>query len=138
MSERLRRSRRVLVVQSQLDRLAEWTLIDLQSKIAVLEDQRRDLSDFLSEESAVAGIFSSAMMHRLRAIAETTAALANEREAQRNRRLEARRHLRSAAHLVAALEGAERRKDSLRQFEQAVEAAFQRASQAPGKLIKPL
>lgn len=52
MSKRLRRSRRVLAVQSQLDRLAEWCLIDLQSQAAVLGGQQRGLVRFMAEEPA--------------------------------------------------------------------------------------
>jgi len=69
MSERLRRSRRVLAVQSQLDRLAQWNLIDLQSRAVVLGDQQCGLVRFMSEESVVAGIFSSTMMRRLQTLA---------------------------------------------------------------------
>ncbi len=51
MSERLRRSRRVFAVQSQLDRLVQWSLIDLQSRAVVLGDQQRGLVRFMSEDS---------------------------------------------------------------------------------------
>jgi hypothetical protein len=44
-------------VQSQLDRLAEWCLIDLQSQAAVLGGQQRGLVRFMAEEPAVTGIF---------------------------------------------------------------------------------
>ncbi len=83
MSERLRRSRRVLAVQSQLDRLAQWSLIDLQSQAVVLGDQQRGLVRFMSEESLVAGIFSSTMMRRLQTLAEMLATIASEQDVQR-------------------------------------------------------
>lgn len=56
MSERLRRARNVLAVQAQLDRLAEWRLINLQSQAAVLEDRQRGLIRFVYGEPAITGM----------------------------------------------------------------------------------
>ena len=137
MSERLRRSRRVLAVQSQLDRLTEWCLIDLQSQAAVLGDQQRGLVRFMSEESAVAGIFSLTMMRRLQTIAKMLATIANEQEVQRGRHLDERIRLRRAERIVGTLESEVRRKDALRQLAESIEAALQHGSKASRKLTKP-
>ena len=83
-------------MQSQLDRLAEWCLIDLQSQAAVLGGQQRGLVRFMAEEPAVTGIFSLTMMRRLQTIAEILATIANEQEAQRGRHLDERCRLRRA------------------------------------------
>lgn len=128
MTERLRRSRRVLAVQSQLDRLAEWSLMDVQTQAAVLVDQRHGLHRFMSEGSEVSGMFSSTMMHRLQTIAEKLAALAIEQESRRGCHLDERRRLRRAEIMVGHLENEVRCKDTLRQLTELVEAALQRGS----------
>ena len=125
MSERLRRSRRVLAVQSQLDRLAQWSLIDLQSRAAVLGDQLRGLVRFISEESLVSGIFSSTMMRRLQTLAEMLATIASEQDVQRGRHLEERRRLHRAEWIVTNLEIEVRRKEALRQLAEIIETALQ-------------
>jgi len=128
MSERLRRSRRVLAVQAQLDRLAQWSLIDLQSRAAVLGDQQRGLVRFISEESLVSGIFSSTMMRRLQTLAEMLATIASEQDVQRGRHLEERRRLHRAEWIVTILESEARRKEVLRQLAEIIETALQRTS----------
>jgi hypothetical protein len=128
MSERLRRSRRVLAVQSQLDRLAQWSLIDLQSRAVVLVDQQRGLVRFMSEESLVAGFFSSTMMRRLQTLAEMLATIASEQDVQRGRHLEERRRLHRAEWIVTTLESEVRRKEALRQLAEIIETALQRTS----------
>ena len=128
MNERLRRSRRVLAVQSQLDRLAQWSLIDLQSRAVVLGDQQCGLVRFMSEESAITGIFSSTMMRRLQTLAEMLATIVNEQEVQRGRHLEECRRLRRAECIVTNLESEVRRKEALRQLAEIIETALQRTS----------
>jgi len=137
MTDQLRRSRRILAVQSQLDRLAQWSLIDLQSRAAVLEDQQRGLIRFLSEELTIAEIFSSTMMRRLQTLAEMLATIASEQDAQRDRHLEERSRLRRAKAIVATLESEAQHKDELRQLAEAIEIALQRESQASRKLTQP-
>jgi hypothetical protein len=128
MSERLRRSRRVLAVQSQLDRLAQWNLIDLQSRAVVLGDQQCNLVRFMSEDSVVAGIFSSTMIRRLQTLAEMLATIASEQDVQRGRHLEERRRLHRAEWIVTILESEVRRKEALRQLAEIIETALQRTS----------
>lgn len=128
MSERLRRARRVLAVQAQLDRLAEWSLIDIKAQAAALEDTQRNLICFMSEESAVAGLFSTLMIHKLQAVAEKLATLVKEQEVQKARQLDERRRLRHAGRMVAKLESDEQRKDAACQLAEAIEAVLQRRS----------
>jgi hypothetical protein len=67
-------------VQSKLDRLAGWRLIDLQGQAAALADQQRGLHHFISEGSEVMGTFSTTIMRKLQAIVEKLATLASEQE----------------------------------------------------------
>lgn len=128
MSERLRRARRVLAVQAQLDRLAEWSLFDIQAQAAMLENTQRRLVCFMSKESAVAGLFSTLMMRKLEAAAEKLATIAKEQEVQKARQLDERRRLRHAERIVTKLESEERCKAAACQLAEAVEAVLQRRS----------
>jgi hypothetical protein len=70
MSNHLRRAHRVFAVQSQLERLALWQLIDLERQAVALEERHRGLINFMQHETAFTGLFSSTMMRRLEALAE--------------------------------------------------------------------
>lgn len=126
MSNRLCRSRRILAVQSKLDRLAEWRLIDLQFQSVALADRQHDLIRFLSGESEVAGIFPSAVMHRLQTLGRLIATTENEQIAQKNRRLDERVRLRCAERFVSKLEIEARRENTAQQLVDLIAAVFQR------------
>jgi len=128
MSERLRRSQRLLAVQTKLNRLAEWSLIELQSKIAVDENQQRSLLSFISEQSTVNTIFYSMAIRKLQFTTETLAITAKQLTAQKEYCLDARRCLRSASRLAADLEAKERQKDGLRELAELIEGALRRSS----------
>lgn len=138
MSTRLRRARRILAVQTQLDRLAEWRLIDLQSQAATLEDREQALVHFMQEESAFSGIFPATMMRRLQTLVELRAAAVTGQEAQRARHLEERGRLRRAERIVETLEGDAQRSAALGELAEAVEAAARDVSQGSGKVAAPL
>ncbi|WGJ15684.1 hypothetical protein QEV83_05325 [Methylocapsa sp. D3K7] len=128
MNERLRRSRRVLALQLKLDRLAEWSLIDLQSQTAASTKQQYVLHRIMYEGSDVAGTFSSVIMRKLQAIAENLAVLANEEELQRGRHLDERRRLRRAEKVCADLEYEVGCKALVRQLCETIEAAQPRST----------
>jgi hypothetical protein len=128
MSERLRKAHRILAVQTQLDRLAEWTLMDLKAQAMVLADQRQGLIRFMDEEPPFAGIFAATMMRRLQAAAEAQVAITNETEAQKIRHREERARLRCAERIVGTLEGEARRRVEANQLAEAIEAALTRGS----------
>jgi ABC-type uncharacterized transport system ATPase subunit len=126
LTELLRRARRVLAVQSKLDRLAQWGLVDLQAQSAALTNQQRSLRRFMSEGSDFAGTFSSAVMRQLQALAENLAMLANGEEMQQGRLLDERRRQRCAEKICVNFEYEARRKDTLRQLSEVIESAQQR------------
>lgn len=135
MSERLCRSRRVLAVQLQLDRLAEWGQIDLQFQAAFFADQQCGLIRFMSGESNVTRMFSSTMMCRLQTITDNLATIANEQESQRSRHLDERGKLRRAEMIVRRLEYEVRCKNSLQQLSEAIEAVFQQGVKPPASSL---
>jgi len=82
----------------------------------------------MSEESVVAGIFSSTMIRRLQTLAEMLATIASEQDVQSGRHLEERRRLHRAERIVTILESEVRRKEALRQLAEIIETALQRTS----------
>lgn len=128
MTERLRKARRVLAVQLQLDRLAKWTLVDLNAQAVALEDRHHDLVRFMDSESAFSGLFATVMMRRLQAAAEAQAAMVKEIEMQSVRLREERGRLRRVERIVKALQLEARRKEELTRLAEAIDAALTRAT----------
>jgi hypothetical protein len=131
MDERLRRSRRILALQSQLANLAEWKLVDLQSQTRDLEDKQRNLIRFISEEPEVAALFSFTVMRRLKMIAENLAIITGEQKEQKGRKFDEQRRLRCIEQIVAVLDKEMRRKDTLGQIAETIEAAIQCSRKPP-------
>lgn len=123
MNERLRKAKRMLAVQSDIDRLADWRLVDIARNDAVLSDQRRVLIGFLDAESAFTAPFAAAMMRRLQRLEESRAKLNDEMQAQSRLRLEERRRLRRAQQIVGAVADEARRLEDRRNLFDAIEAA---------------
>jgi ERCC4-related helicase len=126
VTQRLRKARRVLAVQTELDRLAEWTLNDFERQERALQDQRRDLMRFLDGESAFTDIFATTLMHRLERLETQGAALFVEKRAEVDRRLEERGRMRRAERIVDALVSEARRKEELRLLAEMIEVAVRR------------
>lgn len=125
MSERLRKARRVLGVQTVLDRLAEWTLVDLECQDAVLQDRRHALIRFIDSETAFAGAFPNAMMRRFEELARQHATLVAEKDAQAEQRREARARLRIAERIVEGLANEARRSQDSRELSEVIEATVE-------------
>lgn len=134
MNERLRKARRILAVQFQLDRLAAWNLVDLEVQAAALGDRHRDLIRFMDGESAFTGLFAAAMMRRLQALAEAQSAIASKIETQRVQFREERGRLRCAERIVAASEHEARKTVEANRLTEAIEAALTHGSSASRKL----
>ncbi|SFK04530.1 hypothetical protein [Methylocapsa palsarum] len=123
MNERLQKARRLHAVQSEIDRLADWRLIEIARERALLDERRRTLVAFLDAESAFAAPFAVTMMQRLHRLEERRATLKEEMEALSRRRLEERRRLRRAQQMVRNLTDETRRLDDKQALLDAVESA---------------
>lgn len=129
MSARLRSIGRVVEVQRELRRAAERRRIQAERTLAELEERRRDLVRFLSDEHAFAGLFASSLAVRLRTLsseiedarrvvaAEAAIVLREAGRAKRAERImeavaeEARRHA-ERRELLSIVEEAVRRADA--------------------------
>jgi len=135
VNSRLHKARRILSVQVELDRLAEWRLSELERQEAALKDRRRDLLGFFDGESAFVGLFAAMLMRRLQSLDAAAAALAAEMQAQADRRLEERGRMRCAERIVQSLQSELRRTDDLRSLAEAIEIAVSRQTSGSGKTV---
>lgn len=128
MIGRLDRARRILSVQSALDRLAALKMQELERQAAALSERRRALARFLDVESDLAGRFIMTATRRIEQIDKQQADLSVERDKQAASRFEERRRCRSAQRVVEGLERDTRRAEEAALLSEAVEGAIQRRS----------
>jgi hypothetical protein len=93
MADRLKSVRRVLAVQTQLHKLAQWKLADLASKDDDLRQKQESLVRFTDEDGSYGAIFSNALMRRLRMIGEERARCQNQHKLQEEKTAEERQKL---------------------------------------------
>jgi hypothetical protein len=131
MSARLKSMRRIVEVQRDLRRAAEWRRAELERRLAALQEGERELVRFLSGENAFSGLFAASLAGRLRSLAaeieEAKRALAAQaevvlREAGREKRAE---------RLAATLRREERRGEERNELAAAVEDAGTRHASPP-------
>lgn len=123
MNERLCRARRILSVQVQIERLAQWRLIDRKSLVLALEDRRKDLLQLLQGESSFNPVFAAAAMRRLQTAAEELAKAMAEMDAQTARYLEERRLSLRAERTFEALRRDAERQEAAHNLAEAIELA---------------
>jgi hypothetical protein len=103
MTARLKSAQRIVQVQRDLQRVAEWRHAEIERRVHALEETRRDLVRFLSDEHAFAGLLASNLARRLRSLAseigEARAALAAQAETVLNEARRAKRAERVAESL---------------------------------------
>lgn len=135
MNKRLAKARRILEAQREIDRHADWMLIDLERQQLAIDDRRHRLIGFIETESAFHGFFAGAMMRRLEALENSSAALRDEVRAHKENRLAERARMRGAQAIVEALEADQRRREEHLQLMEAIEASLGRAASASSKLM---
>jgi hypothetical protein len=90
--ERLRSMRRILAVQEQTHRLAEWKQAAARRDAAALEARREGLLAFLDGDGGLSPLFAEAAMKQLKLIeAETATALQRRESAEADVVSQARR-----------------------------------------------
>jgi hypothetical protein len=93
MDRRLRKIERVLAVQQQLHRLAEWRLAGLDRERRELAASEVQLVAALNQDEKLQGVFVEAMARRLAAIARDGERVNRAREVQGRRLFEEGRKL---------------------------------------------
>jgi hypothetical protein len=131
MTARLKSAQRIVQVQRDLQRVAEWRHAEIERRVHTLEETRRDLVRFLSDEHAFAGLLASNLARRLRSLAseigEARAALAAQAETVLN---EARRAKR-AERVAESLQRDARRLAERQELMAAIEGAVARPPASP-------
>lgn len=138
MKDRLAKARRLLAVQTDLDRLAAWRLIDLDRRSAALDDRRQALINFLDRSSAFSPFFAGAAMRGLETLQRAAAELSCEQAAQADRRRGERVRLRQAGVIVEKLETEEERRLERLRLADTIEASLNWRPQGPGKSDGPV
>jgi hypothetical protein len=85
MDRRLRKIERVLAVQQQLHRLAEWRMAGLDRERRELVESEAQLVAALNHDEQLQGVFVDAMARRLAAIARDAERVNRAREVQGRR-----------------------------------------------------
>ncbi len=80
MTDRLKKIERLLALQQQLHRLAEWKLAALDRKKAELASEQESLFGALNDDEPLQGLFVEAMARRLNALARETDKVNRARE----------------------------------------------------------
>ncbi len=89
MDRRLKKVERVLAVQKQLHRLAEWEVAALDRKKAELANGQVELLGALNHDDALQGLFIEAMARRLAALARQSEEVSQARAVMSQQLLEA-------------------------------------------------
>jgi hypothetical protein len=127
MRQRLKSLKRVLSVQKDMHRLAEWRFAKLERQLQMLHAERRRLLSHLDDERFFGTPFAKPILERLRALDEAEARLTRERDEQRQILLEDARRIGQVSHATEAVEEHCQRDDEKRELEAAIEAALGRA-----------
>lgn len=99
MKDRARTAQRILEVQQQLHRIEELKYAQIQQKLARAEADQRELTQALSEDEALRGLFVDMTVRRLIGLRQEAARLASELEEQAKVLIEHAGRVRNAERL---------------------------------------
>ena len=125
MSERLEAMRRIVKVQSQIQRLAEWRVLESEAKVRANAAARADLATFVEQPEAVGGLASAALKQAQRLV-EREGHLTLERDQRIAANVAATRRLKGSETLVDTLGRAHREAEERKSLEAIIEAAMAR------------
>jgi hypothetical protein len=103
MTDRLRAMQRVLKVQTQIHRLAQWKLLGLERQEDALRDRQEKLLRFLDEEGSYTALFGKALMTQLHHVGEEKARVLVAKDEQAGQTLEESRRLGRMQNMVEDL-----------------------------------
>jgi hypothetical protein len=131
MKQRLEKIARVVAVQKQMHRLAEWRLIALQRQEEDLRDQARHLIRSMNDDVPLRGLIVNSMVRRLTSLGVETETVEAAREAQTDVVLAEGRKLKQAEHMEDRVAMAQERRDNRRQLDDAIGDSLARRPAAP-------
>lgn len=128
MRDRVKSLKRILEVQRHLHSMEELKHARLQQKMARCQGEQQELSEALSSEGALHGLFLDMTVRRLTALRNEEAKLKPEVEAQARVLLEHGGRVRNSERLAEDLQVELRRVEEREDLEQLLEAGFARAA----------
>ncbi len=131
MKDRLRSMQRILNVQTQLHRLAQWKLAETERKDDVLRERQESLLRFLDEEQGYAALLGATLMRRLRSVAEERAAVATEKQEQTEKVIEELRRSGRMENMVERLEDEARQSAEREELRDGLEQLTNRRHASP-------
>jgi hypothetical protein len=131
MQTRLRSLQRILAVQEDLKRLAEWKLAILQHKETGLQKDQERLVLYLDENHSFSTSYAKTISARLQALAAQKHATAAERVQQTERVLDQTRRVGQVERMIDTAAGALRRDEERKELADTIEAAVNRKQASP-------
>ncbi|MDX7950358.1 hypothetical protein P7D22_04095 [Lichenihabitans sp. Uapishka_5] len=131
MSDRLKSMQRIVAMQAQRKRLAEWKLIEIENRKAALVTARTALGDFVETESLV-GPLAVLALRQTRRLAEREADTGIERDRQRGEVQAAERRHRLAERITETVAAEDRVVEDRRSLEVLIEGAVARQQAEEG------
>jgi hypothetical protein len=103
MDKRLRKTTRLLKVQEQLHKIAEWNLIGLQRRAKELQDAQETLIHTLNNDEVLHGLFVESRARRLQTLAGEASQVEIAREEQRKIALERAMQVKRTERIVDSI-----------------------------------
>ncbi|MGB8279257.1 MAG: hypothetical protein WCF20_15175 [Methylovirgula sp.] len=126
MRQRLKSLQRLLSVQKDMHRLAEWRFAALERQLNALRAEQKRLVSYLDDERLFTLAYTKTIVERLRALAEAEERLTRERDAQSRILLQGARRMGQVAHAAEAVAEHCRRDEERRELDAAIDAALSR------------
>ncbi len=131
MKDRLRSMQRILNVQTQLHRLAQWKLAEAERRDDALRERQRDLLRFLDEEQSYTALLSTTLMRRLRSVGEERAVAAVAKQEQTEKVIEELRRSGRMQNMVEQLEDEARQSAEREELRDGLEQLTNRRHASP-------
>jgi hypothetical protein len=126
MKVRARKLQRILKAQQQLKAAEEWRMAGLERQLSASENAEREIIATLNDESVLHGLFLDTMARRLRRQSEETRRVAEARDKQSARLIDAARKLKSVGNLGAQVQEHLRRDGDKRELADLIETLLAR------------
>ena len=125
MNNRLKSIRRLVAVQDQLRRLAEWKLADIDRQIAEVAAAQADLDRFVDRSHPISGMLLGVVTAQRRRLGVRAVQLKEARVGQAERVLEASRSFKLAENIEGRVDEEDRRRREKAELADLIESAVQ-------------
>lgn len=131
MRDRARSLKRILEVQRHLHNVEEVKFARLKQRMTHCQEEQRALTDALSDDGALHGMFMDVTARRIQSLQQQEARLAPQLEAQARVLVEHGGRMRNSERLAEELAAEIRREDERQELEHLLEAGFAQHAASP-------